>query len=147
MTNHPQARSKSGFTLIEMVIVVTIISVLASIAIPNYQAVRTKAEAARIATQLHYLEDAIIEALLDGATMADLATIDAANISGSVLGDYLTAANLTDVPDGFSFDISSQLDSLGGAGFVVFVMLTASGDSGTRNFGGTRGHVPTSFVW
>lgn len=50
---------KRGFTLIEIVVVLTIISILASIAIVNYRAVQNKAEAARIATALHYIEEAI----------------------------------------------------------------------------------------
>ena len=128
------SRARLGFTLIEIVVVLVIISVLAGIAAQNFSGVRTKAEAARIATQLHYIEDAIIEAILDGATANDF-RITPDRVEASVLGDYLTPANLTDVPDGMGFRITPAAQA---NGFRVLVGIvsdrshaaTTSGHSG-----------------
>jgi len=104
---HRGPNSKAGFTLIEIVVVLVVIAVLASIAIPNYRAVQTKAEAARISTQLHYLEDAIIQAIIEGAVASDFVGINAGSVEQSVLGDFLTMANLSDVPEGMSFQLTA----------------------------------------
>jgi prepilin-type N-terminal cleavage/methylation domain-containing protein len=115
-------RDQSGFTLIEIVVVVLIIGILSSIAVVNFNGVRDKAEAARIATQLHCVEDAVIETISSGATLADLAKIDAPNVATSVLSDYITVANLTDIPDWMSFQITASLVGAVGIGnFEVWI--------------------------
>ncbi len=115
-----------GFTLIEMVVVVTIISILASIAIVNFRKVETKAQAARIATELHYIEEAVIEALLEGVTVADFPPMTrAANVDASPIGKYITRANLEDLPDGMTMSIAS---SAGGGPLdkqMVVIMIRA----------------------
>jgi prepilin-type N-terminal cleavage/methylation domain-containing protein len=113
-----------GFTLIEIVVVVLIVGVLSGIAVQNFNKVRTKAEAARIATQLHYLEDAVIEAIISGATQADFASIFAADVEASVLGDFFTAAEMQDVPEGMQLSVSS---APAGNGFNVW--LTVQSDT------------------
>ena len=60
--HHPYTHRRSGMTLIEIVAVLVIVSVLSGISVQNYRRVQVKAEAARIATELHYLEDAVIAA-------------------------------------------------------------------------------------
>ena len=69
----------------------------------------------------------MIEAIIDGATQSDLKSIEASGVSASVLGDYLTEANLEDVPAGFKLNISSRLDSSNPKSgvFVAYVMLQA----------------------
>jgi len=102
----PRSRRRAGFTLIEIVVVLTIIGILSSIAIVNYNKVLAKAEAARIATQLHYIEDAIVEAILDGVGERGFA-VGRRPVGQTALGEYLTDANLSDVPDGVRFDIQA----------------------------------------
>ena len=126
----PSTSRSGGFTLIEIVVVLTIISILSSIAIVNYRAVQNKAEAARIATQLHYIEDAVIEAILFGATVRDFASINAQNVDQSALGEYLTTANLTDMPPGFSIAMNAEYaDSTSNPRhFRVFIIVETTDD-------------------
>jgi len=119
-------KRQSGFTLIEIVVVVLIIGILSSIAVVNYNKVRDKAEAARIATQFHYLEDAVIEAIIAGATEADLKSIGPNNVATSVLADYITTANMTDIPEGMNIAVSATPVRSGGSNhFSVQISITS----------------------
>jgi len=113
--------AERGFTLIELVVVLTIGAILAGIGIQNYNLVLTKAEAARIATQLHYIEDAVVEAILDGAGPSEL-NVAATGLERSALADYLTDANLGDVPEGVGFHV---VPSVGVDPFLVNIGITS----------------------
>jgi prepilin-type N-terminal cleavage/methylation domain-containing protein len=54
--------TRRGFTLIELLVVVAIIGILARIAIPGYQQVRTKARAASVVADLRTIRGAVYEA-------------------------------------------------------------------------------------
>jgi prepilin-type N-terminal cleavage/methylation domain-containing protein len=126
-------RSPKGFTLIEIVAVLTIIAILSSIAIVSYRGVQRKAEAARIATQLHYIEDAVIEAIISGARVNQFALIDVGNVDQSVLADYVTSANFSDLPPGFAISLRAQLagDGSNQQEFLVVITVEAGdGDTG-----------------
>jgi len=115
-------KNQRGFTLIEIVVVVFIVGILSSIAVVNYNKVQDKAEAARIATQLHYLEDAVIEAVISGATYVDFrSSIRSGGVGSSVLSDYVTEANMADVPAGMELSIASSLE--GDGHFSVWITL------------------------
>ncbi len=91
---------RRGFTLIEMVAVLVIVSVLSGIAIQSYRKVEVKAKAARIATQLHYVEDAVIEALLEGAGQGDFEPpldLGRSDMTGHVLEPHLSPAGFADL--------------------------------------------------
>jgi prepilin-type N-terminal cleavage/methylation domain-containing protein len=62
---------KAGFTIIELVVALVIISILASFAIINYRKVQVHAEAAAISQDLHLMEDAIIRGIISGAIGPD----------------------------------------------------------------------------
>lgn len=51
--------SKTGFTLMEIMIVVSIIGLLATVAVPNYLRARKRAQAAQILSDLKQLDSAI----------------------------------------------------------------------------------------
>lgn len=59
-------RGRAGFTIIELIVVVVVVSILASIAIQNYRKVQVHAEAAAISHDLHLIEEAVIRGMLAG---------------------------------------------------------------------------------
>jgi len=114
---------RRGFTLIEMVAVLVIVSVLSGIAIQSYTKVRVKADAARIATQLHYVEDAVIEALLEGAGESDFAIpldLGQSDLTGHVLERHLGMAGFQDLPGGMHIQVWGRP---AGEGFDVQIGL------------------------
>lgn len=79
MQEYKLSQSRSGFTLMEIMIVVSIIGLLATVAVPNYLRARKRAQAGQIlsdlkqldaAIQLYYIENNKTEA--DAFTNTDL---------------------------------------------------------------------------
>ena len=58
MRSHNQQKI-GGFTLVEVLVVMAIISLLASIAVPNYIRSRKRAQAGQVKTDLRMIDDAI----------------------------------------------------------------------------------------
>ena len=65
---------QSGFTLIELMIVVAIIGVLAAIAIPQYQIYVVKTQSTRVINELGQLRMTVEECLQTGRTIIGLGT-------------------------------------------------------------------------
>ena len=59
MTAQRDRGRRGGFTLIELMLVVVIVSILAALAIPNYQLVVTKARAADLLGRIDVIEHAV----------------------------------------------------------------------------------------
>jgi prepilin-type N-terminal cleavage/methylation domain-containing protein len=124
---------EAGFTLVEIVTVIAIISILSAIAIQNYRHNEVKAKAAQISSTLHAVEDAIIAAIIDGRTRDDFGGVDAnitsSNIATSVLKSYLSPAQFTAVPSGIRLRLHVG-GLLGSREFIVFVWV--EGEPGTE---------------
>jgi prepilin-type N-terminal cleavage/methylation domain-containing protein len=58
-TSRFKTRSRGGFTLVEIMIVVAIIALLASIAVPGFMRARKRAQASRIINDLRLIDGAI----------------------------------------------------------------------------------------
>ncbi|MGP9688733.1 pilin [Psychrobacter sp. AOP22-C1-C5] len=81
--------SQSGFTLIELMIVVAIVGVLAAIAIPQYQIYIAKTQATRIINELGQLRMTVEECLQTGRDVIGLGTNDCdprASASNLIMG-------------------------------------------------------------
>jgi prepilin-type N-terminal cleavage/methylation domain-containing protein len=105
---------RAGFTLVELILVVVIVSVLAAIAIPNYQVVVTRARAADLLGRIDVVEVGVQSYLGDNnAWPADAAT----GVVPSGLVDYL--------PENFSFvGEDFQLEWENGGGLIGVAIVT-----------------------
>ena len=70
----PRLLTQSGFTLIELMIVVAIIGILAAIAIPQYQIYVGKAQATRVINEIGQLRLSVEECVQTGRTVIGLGT-------------------------------------------------------------------------
>ena len=80
-------KGRSGFTLMEMMIVLTVIAILASIAIPMYQSIILRTREAVLKENLHSLR-----------TVIDQYTADKKS-APRVLGDLVNAGYLREIPE------------------------------------------------
>lgn len=73
-TKNRHSLTQTGFTLIELMIVVAIIGILAAVAIPQYQIYIGKTQATRVINELGQLRLTVEECLQTGRTVIGLAT-------------------------------------------------------------------------
>lgn len=93
-------RKQSGFTLIELMIVVAIIGILAAIAIPRYQDYTTRAQLAEAFELASGMKTDVVDAISQGATCASVdgmgAGESAANAGDAVdAGRYVATVAVT----------------------------------------------------
>ena len=107
-------RGRGGFTLVELILVVVIVSILAGLAIPNYQNVVTKARAADLLGRVDVVEHAVQSYLGDNNAWP----IDsAAGVVPSGITTYLPANFLFTGED-------FQLDWENGGGLIGVGIVT-----------------------
>ena len=115
MQTHLSIKSKSGFTLVEIMIVVAIIALLASIAVPNFLRARKRSQATRILQDLRVIDSAIdqyaIENNKSGGATVNWTDIQAYLKKGSVLYNSGGTDMLGTTYAGYSVDSLPKLRS------------------------------------
>ncbi len=104
MKNMKMNHAQSGFTLIELMIVVAIIGILAAIAIPQYQDYIARSQVTRVVSELSALKTSAEEQLMRGTTPSG--DESAVGFTGSDL--------LVDGPTGFVLEFADT-----GGGTIV----------------------------
>ncbi|HEY1717834.1 MAG TPA: type II secretion system protein [Verrucomicrobiae bacterium] len=104
-----QTARKSGFTLVEIMIVVAIIGLLAAIAIPNFIKARATSQANACINNLRQIDGAINEWALETG-QASGAGVNAADISGYI--KLNSAGSVPGCPGGGTYTYTSVGSSL-----------------------------------
>jgi prepilin-type N-terminal cleavage/methylation domain-containing protein len=108
-----QTSSKSAFTLVEIMVVVAIIALLASIAVPNFLRARKRSQATRILEDLRIIDSAIDQYAIEnnkaGGATVNWTDIQAYVKKGSVLYNSAGLDILGSSYSGYSVDSIPKL--------------------------------------
>lgn len=105
--------TETGFTLIEMMIVIAIMGILASIALPHYNSYTSHARAAAASVELASIKQAVNECV---AQTGVIAGCDAGTSGIPAIAAFTTTSNvtaLTAVSDGVISAITGSTDNIG----------------------------------
>jgi type II secretion system protein G len=92
-------RNESGFTLIELMIVVVIIGILAAIAIPNFISMQDRAREGRVKANMHTLQTGVEDfAILNSGVYPDGTAGDGAIVESLLNGTVVPENPFTGVP-------------------------------------------------
>lgn len=108
-----QATTQTGFTLIEIMIVIAIIGILASVALPHYSSYASRARAAAVVAELASVKSAVNECI---AQTGAIIGCNAGSNGIPTIAEFITTNNviaLTSVTDGAINAITGSTDFVG----------------------------------
>jgi len=121
--------NKKGFTLIELMVVIVIIGVLASLAIPRFSQVSARSKAAEGPRLLSMFESAQLTALADNGTLLTTKALLGAAIGGfDAKSEWWTSGEFTGNASAITFSLNSK--GIGGGvadGAILDIMVTSDG--------------------
>jgi prepilin-type N-terminal cleavage/methylation domain-containing protein len=133
-------RRRKGFSLIELLIVVTIILIISAIAIPNLMHSKMSAnEAAAIGALKALTESAVMYSNTYGGfphSISNLGPSGGGPISSSTAADLIDAGLATGVKSGYRFTFTiTAIDPAGNvAGYGITAVPVTPGSTGQRSF-------------
>ncbi|MES2569825.1 MAG: prepilin-type N-terminal cleavage/methylation domain-containing protein [Verrucomicrobiota bacterium] len=114
-------QNQSGFTLVEIMIVVSLVALLSAITVPNLSRARKRSQAARILADLRQIDSAINQYAIDnGLASGDTLTFSKLKLylkTGSAL--YSTGASPLTVSYGDAFQVDSPISTPVGTGTAM----------------------------
>ncbi len=125
---------RSGFTMIELIFVIVILGILASVAIPKLAATRTDAQIAGKLSEISTLKKDLSAYYTSQGTFTAAAITDATNIK--LRADGACGTNATAIASGSTY--SFCVESVGGTDEVLFD-ITLTNTDGNITFSSTTG--------
>lgn len=122
-TNESSKKKKKGFTLVELIIVIAIISILAAVAIPKFGAARQNANVAADQANAKIIATAVATAVANGDITASSSSLASSTYSEYIDGGVVPAVK--SVTSGSWVVAYNAAD--GGAGITVSISGTGGG--------------------
>jgi len=98
-----------GFTIVELLIVIIVIGILASISVVAYRGSQERAEYARAQTDMKHIDDALtVYKAQTGAYPVQLGFVDTSTVLSSLVPSYLDKASILSAKNGYRYVYASN---------------------------------------